>query len=157
MSMFRFKVRTIRRASSVTKDYVEHKEAARALVLERLHYFNQYYGHTWKRVAIRNPRRSWGSCTSLGNLNFSYKLLYLPPHLSDYVIVHELCHLKELHHKQSFWDLVGEVLPDYKALRSELRSIEKGGSSVGYLIKVQALYRDRTKAQALQKCDVVTS
>ncbi len=87
-----------KRRSSVTKHYLLHKEMARAVVLERLHYFNQFYGLEWKRVAIRNQRRCWGSCTELGNLNFSYKILFLPPELRDYIIVHELCHLRELNH-----------------------------------------------------------
>ncbi len=119
-----------KRASSVTKHYQTHKEAARELTLARLAYFNQHYGYTWNRVAIRNQRRCWGSCTSLGNLNFSYKILFLPEHLRDYIIVHELCHLKELNHSPRFWALVAEQSPDYKLHQRELRALERGGLSV---------------------------
>ncbi len=123
MRLFRFKIarRRSRRASSVTKHYRAHKEAARQLILARLQYFNTHYGFQIKRVAIRNQRRCWGSCTSLGNLNFSYKLLFLPPELSDYVVVHELCHLKELNHSKAFWDLVAETLPDYEPRMKALK------------------------------------
>jgi len=126
--------------SSVTKHYTQHKEAARALILVRLEHFNLHYKLKWNRVAIRNQRRCWGSCSSLKNLNFNYKILLLPPHLQDYIIVHELCHLVELNHGQHFWDLVGEQMPEYKAHVAELRAIDKHGHSVEYLTKVQALY-----------------
>ncbi len=122
-----------KRASSVTKHYLEHKEAARSLTLARLEYFNQHYDLTWNRVAIRNQRRCWGSCTSLKNLNFSYKILFLPPALQDYIFVHELCHLKELNHGPNFWALVAEVIPDYRERIIALKQIEKGGMSAKYL------------------------
>lgn len=63
----------------------------------------------------------WGSCSKKGNLNFNWRLIQLPPELADYVIVHELCHLKELNHSQRFWDLVGQAIPDYKERRQALR------------------------------------
>jgi predicted metal-dependent hydrolase len=114
-----------RRASSVTKHYFEFKEDARAVVMAKLVYWNQFYNLTYKRVAIRNTRRSWGSCTSLKNLNFSYRLLFLPEPLQDYIIVHELCHLQELHHKESFWLLVAQQIPDYTERIKELKTLEK--------------------------------
>ncbi|MEX0913192.1 MAG: M48 family metallopeptidase [Candidatus Paceibacterota bacterium] len=113
-----------RRTTSVTKHYLDHKEAARGLIHARLEHFNNHYGLSYKRVAIRNQRRSWGSCTSLGNLNFSYKILFLPPDLADYIIVHELCHLKELNHKERFWNLVAEIIPDYSAKRQTLKKYD---------------------------------
>lgn len=128
------------RASSVTKHYLEHKEAARALVLERLMHYNQFYNLTWKRVAIRNTRRSWGSCSSLGNLNFSYKILFLPSHLQDYIIVHELCHLAQLNHRKVFWDLVSQCAPAYQEHVHELRVIDRVGGSVAYLATLQTTY-----------------
>jgi len=95
------------------------------MVHAKLAYWNQFYGFSYNRVAIRNTRRCWGSCTSLRNLNFSYKLLFIPEHLQDYIIVHELCHLKELNHKQAFWDLVAQQLPDYEKHIAELKHLEK--------------------------------
>lgn len=113
-----------RRRTSVTKHYVANKEKAREVVLARLKYFNQFYGFTWNRVAIRNTKTRWGSCSEDKNLNFNYKLLFLPEELRDYVIVHELCHLKELHHRESFWLLVAERLPNYKVLKKSLAQHE---------------------------------
>lgn len=125
------------RATSVTKHYVIHKESARTLIHERLTHWNQFYNLQFNRVAIRNQRRCWGSCTSLRNLNFSYKILFLPSHLQDYIIVHELCHLQELNHGQNFWDLVAQQLPEYRSHMAELRSIEKGGTSYVRLEKMK--------------------
>ena len=124
--MWRVYRRRPKRRSSVTKHYVAHKEAARELTLARLQHFNQHYGFSWNRVAIRNQRRCWGSCTSLKNLNFSYKILFLPAELRDYIIVHELCHLAELNHGPQFWALVAETMPEYQAQRSLLRQYEQG-------------------------------
>jgi predicted metal-dependent hydrolase len=123
---FRFKRRRRpRRRTSVTRHYLAHKEAARELVHEKLAQWNGYYGYSYNRVAIRNTRRSWGSCTSLKNLNFSYKLLFLPAHLQDYIIVHELCHLRELNHSERFWKLVAECVPAYEAHIRELKIFER--------------------------------
>ncbi|MCA9355233.1 M48 family metallopeptidase [Candidatus Kaiserbacteria bacterium] len=125
--------RRSRRTSSITKHYQEHKESARKLVLSRLGHFNQHYKLEWKRVAIRNQRRCWGSCSSLKNLNFNYKIQFLPTHLQDYIIVHELCHLTHLHHRREFWDLVAEQIPDYHLHVIELKTISKKGNFVEYV------------------------
>ncbi len=129
--MWKWRVRKLRkkRGSSVTKHYLENKERARELVLARLAVFNQHYNLHWNRVAIRNQRRCWGSCSSKKNLNFNYKIQFLPPHLQDYIIVHELCHLTVLNHGENFWKLVSEQMPDYKQYVSELRAIDKRGHS----------------------------
>ncbi len=126
-----------RRLSSITKHYTEHKEQTRKLVQARLMYFNQHYGFEWNRVAIRNQRRCWGSCSSQKNLNFSYKLLLLPSHLCDYIIVHELCHLQEMNHGPQFWSLVAETIPDYKERIKQLKQIERLGQSVQMLEKIR--------------------
>jgi predicted metal-dependent hydrolase len=116
-----------KRATTVTKHYLAHKEAARELVLARLAHFNEHYQLAWNRVAIRNQRRCWGSCSANKNLNFNYKIQFLPPHLCDYIIVHELCHLTYLHHGKEFWDLVAEQIPEYKKALLELREIDRKG------------------------------
>jgi hypothetical protein len=100
------------------------RETALAFVLERLEHFNRFYGLVWKKVTIKNLSTRWGSCSKIGNLNFSYKILYLPKELADYLVVHELCHLKEFNHSKAFWALVEETLPEYRALRRQLRGLE---------------------------------
>ncbi len=103
----------------------KYQQSARILIHERLVFFAPQCGVIYKRVAIRNTKRSWGSCSSLGNLNFNYKLLFLPSCLRDYIIVHELCHLKELNHSKKFWQEVEKVMPNYKYRQAELRQLEK--------------------------------
>ncbi len=114
-----------RRVSSVTKHYLSNKEQARIVILARVDYWNQFYNFNYNRIAIRNQKRCWGSCTSLKNLNFNYKLIFLPSHLQDYIIVHELCHLSELNHGENFWKLVSRSIPEYKLHIKELKIIEK--------------------------------
>ena len=108
---------------SSKKDYLKHKLSAKLLIEQRLIYFNQFYNLKWGRVSIRNTKSRWGSCSKKGNLNFSYKLVLLPPELSDYVIVHELCHLAEFNHSQKFWNLVLQSIPDFKSHRKQLKFI----------------------------------
>lgn len=105
---------------ATAKKLAQHKEAARALVHARLEHFNAHYGLTYHRVAIRAQRSRWGSCSKKGNLNFNFALLFLPQELSDAVIVHELCHLKEFNHGRAFWKLMSETIPDYADRKSKL-------------------------------------
>lgn len=108
---------------SKRKHFAEHKGKALLLVQERLAYFNRHYGFKWNSVTVRNQRSRWGSCSRKRNLNFNYKLVLLPSHLADYIIVHELCHLGELNHSRAFWSLVFRTLPNHRTLRSALRKI----------------------------------
>jgi predicted metal-dependent hydrolase len=102
-------------------EYQASQGAARTLIEERLAYFQKFYGVSWRRISIRNQKTRWGSCARNGNLSFNYRLLLLPAHLRDYVIVHELCHLIEFNHSPKFWALVNQVLPDSASLRHELK------------------------------------
>lgn len=135
--MWRIRKRRRKRASSVTQHYVAHKENARVLIHARLEHWNQFYNLSYNRVAIRNQRRCWGSCTSLRNLNFNYKILFLPEHLQDYIVVHELCHLAELNHGKAFWELVAQQVPAYKEHMQELRAIEQKGMTL-YMAEIKA-------------------
>jgi hypothetical protein len=105
--------------------YLRHKEEARSLISAQLEFYNHYYRLVYHRVAIRDQRRCWGSCSSKGNLNFSYKLLFLPPCLRNYVIVHELAHLQVLNHSGDFWRVVSERMPDCVERAKTLRQLEK--------------------------------
>ena len=101
--------------------YQKYKEEARRLVMARLAHFNTVYGFAWGRIAIRNQKSRWGSCSKKGNLNFSYRLALIPSPLADYIILHELCHLGEFNHSRRFWDLVERGMPDWKERRKLLR------------------------------------
>jgi predicted metal-dependent hydrolase len=105
------------------REYLQHRGAARALVSLKLSEFAPRFGVSYARVSIRNQKTCWGSCSRKGNLNFNYKILFLPSHLQDYVIVHELAHLRELSHSPRFWAYVGSVVPDYATRRRELRGM----------------------------------
>jgi len=104
------------------KDYSLHKEAARALAVERVEHFNKIYRHSYSKISIKNQKTRWGSCSSKGNLNFNYKILFLPEALRDYVIVHELCHLKEFNHSRKFWSLVSVTISNHYEVRKELKN-----------------------------------
>lgn len=116
-------LRRRKRAARPNLHYLAHKERAREIVHARLTYFNEHYNFTIGRVAIKNQKRCWGSCSAKGNLNFNYKIIFLPEALMNYVIVHELCHLKELNHSKQFWDVVAVAMPEYKTQRAHLRRI----------------------------------
>ncbi len=103
-------------------DFLAYRETARKLVSERLKYFNQTYRFDIGRISIRNQKSRWGSCSMLGNVNFNYKLALLPPALSDYVIVHELCHIGEMNHGPKFWALVARAIPDWVDRRRALKA-----------------------------------
>lgn len=101
--------------------YQKNKSEARALVAEKLLKYNKFYNFKYNRVSIRDQKTRWGSCSKKGNLNFNYKLMFLPEELADYIIVHELCHLKEFNHSSHFWAEVSRVFPNHLKLRADLR------------------------------------
>ncbi|MFA6463413.1 MAG: M48 family metallopeptidase [Candidatus Paceibacterota bacterium] len=86
--------------------------------------FNTSYNFTYNSVKIKSTKTRWGSCSSKGNLNFSYKIALLPEHLADYLVVHELCHLGEFNHSENFWNLVEKTIPDFAQRRHELKKIK---------------------------------
>jgi predicted metal-dependent hydrolase len=105
-------------------DLEKNKEKALALIEKKLAHFNTHYGFAWKNVSVKHLKTRWGSCSRIGNLNFSYKIIYLPEVLQDYLVVHELCHLGEFNHSKKFWALMARTVPDYAQLRKQLRGIE---------------------------------
>ncbi|MDD5433102.1 MAG: M48 family metallopeptidase [Candidatus Pacebacteria bacterium] len=117
-------VRRVRRRVSLRgtkKDYLKYKDQAMALAQNRIEYFNKIYGLKYNKINIKNQKTRWGSCSKKGNLNFNYKIALLPERLADYIIVHELCHLKEFNHGQKFWNLVAKAVPEYSKLKRGLK------------------------------------
>ena len=102
------------------EDVVGLKKRARELVENRSAHFAHLYNLSYKKITVRAQKSRWGSCSAAGHLSFNYKIAVLPPHLVDYIVVHEICHLKELNHSKRFWELVGHTIPNYRALRKEL-------------------------------------
>ncbi len=110
----------IRHSEAEIKKY---KLYTRRLVEDRLRHFNQFYQLEVRRIAVRCQKSRWGSCSSKKYLNFNYRICLLPAELADYIIVHELCHIKEMNHSPRFWTLVHQTIPDYKNLEKLLKKI----------------------------------
>lgn len=106
------------------KDYTEYKDKALALAKKRIEYFNKIYGFNFNKINIKNQKTRWGSCSRKKNLNFNYKISLISERLADYVITHELCHLKEFNHSRKFWDLLAKAIPDCLDIRNELKKVK---------------------------------
>lgn len=103
-------------------------EEALKVIPERVEYFAKVIGVTYGKITVRNQKTRWGSCSSKGNLNFNCLLMLAPPEVLDYVVVHELCHRKQMNHSKAFWLEVEKVLPDYKEVRKWLK--EEGSQMI---------------------------
>ncbi|RJQ33054.1 M48 family peptidase [Candidatus Parcubacteria bacterium] len=104
------------------EDYLKYKDKALALAQERVEFFNQQYSFFYNVIRIKDQKTRWGSCSKKNNLNFNYKILFLLAPLRDYIIVHELCHLKEFNHSMKFWKLVAKMIPNYLEIRKNFKS-----------------------------------
>lgn len=103
-------------------------QQARQVIGNRVQHYRQFMGEEVTAIRIKDVKSRWGSCSSKRNLNFNWRLVMAPMEVLDYVVVHELCHLKEMNHSGAFWELVEAVLPEYKKQRKwlkECRLIEK--------------------------------
>ncbi len=89
-------------------------DQAMQVIPAKVRHYAPLVGVTYGRITIRNQKTRWGSCSSKGNLNFNCLLMLAPEEVQDYVVVHELCHRKEMNHSARFWKEVEKVLPDYK-------------------------------------------
>ena len=99
-------------------------QKAAELVPQRTAHFAKLIGVSYGRITIRCQKTKWGSCSGKGNLNFNCLMMLMPPDVIDYLIVHELCHRKEMNHSPRFWAEVEKILPDYKIRVKWLREHE---------------------------------
>lgn len=111
----------VTRLGGGVEEYKRHKSEAYDFIFQRINELNKIYNFSYNRISIRNQTTLWGSCSQKGNLNFNYKVIFLAPHLAQYIIAHELCHLRELNHSPRFWQLVAQAVPDYKQRVKELK------------------------------------
>lgn len=109
---------------------VEERQTFRAHVVTRVEYYANLAGLQYKSVKLSHARTRWGSCGPNDNLNFSWRLINTPARVVDYLIVHELMHLKQRNHSKKFWDEVRNMIPDYKTDEIWLK---KNGSRVPYI------------------------
>lgn len=91
------------------------------MIPERVAYYAPLVGVNYGRITIRNQKTRWGSCSGSGNLNFNCLLVLMPPAVVDYVVIHELCHRKEMNHSSKFWAEVAKVCPNYEESRLWLK------------------------------------
>lgn len=98
-------------------EYMKYKQPALKLAWAKVSELNQHYNFQFNKISIRNQKTRWGSCSRKGNLNFNYKIVFLPEAQLNYLVVHELCHLKEFNHSKAFWSLVAETIPNYRQLK----------------------------------------
>ena len=106
-------------------------ELAKSYISQRVAFFAPSVGVTYGRITIRSQHTRWGSCSAKGNLNFNCLLMLTPPEILDYVVVHELCHRKELNHSARFWAEVERVMPNYRDHRKWLK--EQGRAIIARL------------------------
>ena len=102
--------------------YLKNRETARKIMKNKVDKYSKELGLAYQKISIRDQKTRWGSCSKQGNLNFNYKIILLPEHLQDYIIIHELCHLQELNHSKKFWNLVSTICPEHKNYRRELKN-----------------------------------
>jgi predicted metal-dependent hydrolase len=98
-----------------------YRKSAQEYIRERVDHFSQALNLIPRGIRISNARRRWGSCSQDNHLHFSWRLIMAPCHVIDYLVVHELAHMKEKNHSERFWGLVGKTIADYKKQRIWLK------------------------------------
>ncbi len=108
---------------SENQEYHRLRDQAREILLPLVEQWAQVMNLSYNRVTIKDTRSRWGSCSIKRNLNFSYRVAFLPDYIRDYIIIHELSHLVHMNHSAQFWHLVSRYCPQYPQYRRELRDI----------------------------------
>ena len=96
-------------------------DKALQVIPDRVRHYAALIGVSYGRITIRNQKSKWGSCSAKGNLNFNCLLMLCPSEVLDYVVIHELCHRKEMNHSPKFWAEVEKYVPDHKTQRKWLK------------------------------------
>lgn len=109
-------------AALSAKERAHYIKIARDIFSKKAAYYAKIMHLTYGRISIREQKTRWGSCSSIGNLNFNWRLIFAPEEVLNYVVVHELAHRREMNHSRSFYRVVESVLPDYKKPKQWLRS-----------------------------------
>lgn len=112
-------IESLDRCQAALRDWIRRK--AKALIIPWLHQISQEIQLPYNRATIRTQKTRWGSCSSKKSINLNDKLLFLPPNLVQYILIHELCHTIYLNHSPQFWTLVAQKEPNYRLLDRSLR------------------------------------
>ena len=100
-----------------------YKFLAKDYIIKRVEYYLDYFEEKPQSIKIKKQKTRWGSCSFKNNLNFNYKIIMARKQIVDYLVIHEMCHMKHKNHSTEFWNTVKEILPDYKSLKEELKAI----------------------------------
>lgn len=103
-----------------------YRDKAREIYEQKVSYYAQMMGVSYGRIAIRDQKTRWGSCSGEGNLNFNWRLIFAPAGVLDYVVVHELAHRKEMNHSPRFWRVVEDTMPEYRKYQKWLKENGRG-------------------------------
>lgn len=106
----------------------EFADQAVEYIPKRVKYYAEKENFVYNKITIKNLVSRWGSCSTKGNLNFNCLLMLTPDYVIDYIVVHELCHLREMNHSEKFWAEVEKIMPDYQ--RAELWLKQNGGNLI---------------------------
>lgn len=98
-----------------------YRQSAAVVLNERIEHFCSITGLKFKAIRLKEQKTRWGSCSREGNLNFNWKLVMAPLWVVDYVVLHEVCHLRHLDHSNDFWNLVAFYMPEYKKAQQWLK------------------------------------
>lgn len=110
---------------NISKDEEVHlRKQAKQVLKEKVEYYSKIMNLKCNRVTITCAKTRFGSCSSKGNISFSFRLMKYPEAAIDYVVVHELAHLLELNHSRRFWNIVASVFPDYKDRKKLLKDVK---------------------------------
>jgi len=111
-------------ANLTRDDFLKKKDEVRKQVEDIIEKYNKNGEFEINGLRIRNQKTRWGSCSEKGNININYKIIYLNKRMAEYIVFHELCHLKEFNHSSKFWRLVSDRFPDYREIRKELKGVK---------------------------------
>lgn len=109
----------VQKLSALERQHLQNK--ACVVIPRRVAYYAEKLGVSYGKITLRQQKTRWGSCAANGNLNFNWLLILAPPEVLDYVVVHELCHRREMNHSQAFWKEVEKILPDYRERQKWLK------------------------------------
>jgi len=119
----RLSSRDLKHQEKQAQKFVEswYRTAAKAILEKRTAFFAEQMQVMPKEILIKTQRRRWGSCDRFNNIRYNWKIIMAPIELVDYLVVHELAHIKEKNHSPAFWRVVESAMPDYKVRRAALK------------------------------------
>lgn len=112
-----------------------YKRAGKPYLEERLQYWAGVMGISYGQLKLNSALRRWGSCTSGGNINLTWFLMFAPKRAIDYVLIHELAHRRQFNHSKAFWAIVRQYMPDYQQQKKELLAVQRNLVKEGWSVK----------------------